>query len=64
MLDPNNTICVLKHDGKEVGRIAATAKNASQYINGLASHYGELKMEYVEDATSAMIDRMVRGTNR
>lgn len=48
-LNPYKTTCVCKFQGREVGRIAATAPNAADYIQGLASHYGELQVEYVED---------------
>lgn len=63
-LDPHKVICVCKHNGKEVGRIAATAKNAEEYISTLASHYGSLQVEYVEDATAAMVSQMLSGGNR
>lgn len=39
-LEPSKTVCVVKHEGKEVGRIAASAKNASDYIQELALHCG------------------------
>lgn len=51
-LDPYKTDCVCKHEGREVGRIAATAPNAETYITALASEYGELQIEYVERDTS------------
>lgn len=49
-LDPNKTILVCKDkNGKEVGRIPATAKNAQEYIKELGLSYKELKVEYEED---------------
>lgn len=57
-LNPYNVICVCKHKGKEVGRIAAAAQNASEYINGLASYYKEITVDYVEDKTAAMISQL------
>ena len=62
MLNPNTTMCVAKFKGKEVGRVAATAANASQYLQELASAYGELEVDYVEDQHTAMVDRMIRGS--
>lgn len=58
-LDPSNTIIIAKHKGREVGRIAATARNASQYLQELASHYGELTCDYEENKDAAMISRML-----
>jgi hypothetical protein len=62
MLNPANTICVVRTpDGKEVGRIAATAKNASEYLQTLATTYKECQVTYEEDADAAMISRMLSG---
>lgn len=59
-IDPNNAICVIKHNGREVGRIAATARNASAYIQTLASHYKDgVTVDYEEDKDAAMIARML-----
>ncbi len=55
MLDPNKTICVCKHNGKEVGRIPATAPNTLVYIQELASHYGDLQVDYEEDPTGGLL---------
>ena len=60
-LDPQKTVCVVRHKGKEVGRVAASARNATEYINALGREYGDLNVEYVEDETYAMVDRLVRG---
>jgi hypothetical protein len=57
-LDPYKVMCVCKHNGKEVGRIAAAAKNAEAYMTELTRHYGSLQVEYVEDSTAAMISQM------
>lgn len=58
-LDPNKTICVVKHKGREVGRIPATAK-AEAYITELARHYGDVEVEYVEDESVSKIDTIAR----
>jgi hypothetical protein len=42
-LDPHKTILILKHDGKEVGRVAATAPNANEYMEELGRHYKEIQ---------------------
>lgn len=47
-LDPQKVVCVVKRNGKEVGRIPATSTIASSYIEGLA-HGGSLTVDYVED---------------
>lgn len=61
-LDPSRVICVIKHNGREVGRVAATAPNASAYIQEMATAYGGCQVEYVEDADAAMISRMLSGS--
>ena len=48
-----------KHEGREVGRVAATASNAEAYMTELARHYGHLDVEYIEDADAATISRML-----
>ncbi len=58
-LNPNNTICVLKHDGREVGRVAATAKHAQEYIKTMTEFYDKIEIEYVEDSMAASISRML-----
>jgi hypothetical protein len=64
-MDPHKTVCVCKDkNGKEVGRIAASARNAPDYIQELASHYGEMTVEYVEDATYAMVSQLFSGGRR
>lgn len=60
-LNPANTICVAYKDGKEVGRIAATAKNAAQYLDDLAKHHGGIEVQYEENADDAMVGRMISG---
>ncbi len=59
-LDPHKTICVCKHDGKEVGRIPATAPNAPDYIQELMLLYGSLQVEYEEDTTGGLM-AMIHG---
>lgn len=55
-------MCVLKDStGKEVGRVAATASNASTYMETLTRHYGTLNVTYEQDADAAMISRMLSG---
>lgn len=46
MMNPQTTVLVVKREGKELGRIAATAKNAMAYVESFAP----CKVEYVEDA--------------
>lgn len=49
-LDPYRTTCICRDaSGKEVGRVSATAQNASRYMETLVQHYGEISVEYVED---------------
>lgn len=55
-LDPKKTICIIKHNGKEVGRIPATARNASAYINELVLNYKTgVTMEHVEDENAELL---------
>ena len=54
-LDPYKTILVAKHNGREVGRIAATARNASAYLETLARQYGGLQVEAEEDETAGLL---------
>lgn len=58
-MNPHSVICVCKHNGKEVGRIAATAPNAEAYMTELLRCYGGLQVEYIEDPDAAMISRML-----
>lgn len=57
MLDPYKTICVVKHDGKEVGRVPLKAPRSQDYIAELVRHYGKVNVEYEydEDGLLAMI---------
>lgn len=59
-LNPYSVMCIVKHDGKEVGRVAATAHNAEVYLTEMAQQYGSINVDYVEDSTAARIDRMIR----
>ncbi len=54
MLDPHKTILVCKHDGKEVGRVRATAPNAEAYQVELVRHYGHIEVDYEEDPTAGL----------
>lgn len=55
-LRPEHTMLICKNkDGREVGRIPAAAPNASAYMQELASHYGELKIEYEEDRNAGLL---------
>lgn len=45
-LDPHKTILVLRHKGREVGRIPATADNANDYLAEMAVTYKELTVDY------------------
>lgn len=60
-LNPDTTICIVKHNGREVGRIAATAPNSSEYINELVRHYKTgVTVDYEENATEASLSRLFR----
>jgi len=53
--DPYKTILVCRHNGKEVGRIPATAHNAEAYMTELAKHYGGLEVDYVKDENAGLL---------
>ena len=58
-LDPHSTVLVVKNtDGREVGRIAATAPNANTYLQELARTYKKISVDYVQDEDYAMVSRM------
>lgn len=57
-MNPYKTMCVVKHNGKEVGRIAATAPNAAAYIDELAAHYKEVTVDYVYDEHAGMLGEL------
>lgn len=59
-LNPYSVMCVITHEGKEVGRIAAAAHNAEAYLTDMTKRYGSISVEYVEDSNAAMIDQMIR----
>ena len=54
-LDPYKTILVVKHKGKEVGRIPAMADNASDYLNEIAQVYKEITVDYEKDPTDGLL---------
>ncbi len=55
MLDPHKTILVVKHKGREVGRIPATAPNAIAYIDSLTQFYKSLEIDYEPDTTDGLL---------
>ena len=55
LLSPYKTILVLKCNGREVGRIPAIADNVNNYIQAMASLYGELQIDYVPDKTGGLL---------
>lgn len=59
-LDPYKTILVLKHNGKEVGRIPATAPNANTYITELVRFYGACQIDYEPDETEGLFAMLCR----
>lgn len=63
-LNPYSVMCVITHDGKEVGRVAAAAHNAEAYLTDMAKRHGSISVEYVEDSTAAMIDQMIRSPRK
>lgn len=59
-MDPQNTICVIRNNaGEELGRIAATASNASEYINTLIQRARGGTVSCEEDKDAAMISRLI-----
>lgn len=63
-VNPYDVMCVIKHEGKEVGRIAASAPNASDYIDRLVSRYGHLTVDYEQNPTEAMVSRLFRAPTK
>lgn len=57
--DPRKTMLVIRYNGKEVGRIAATARNADDYIMELGRHYNDLEIDYVYDEYAGTIADML-----
>ena len=62
MQDPNKTICVVKHEGKEVDRIPASADNASDYITELAKHYGDVQVDYEHNEDAGVFGHAILPT--
>jgi hypothetical protein len=58
-MDPYRTICVLYVKGKEVGRIPATAKNATAYIDEMTRLHvtpgTSMEVKYEEDPTGGLL---------
>lgn len=59
-LDPCKTIRVVTHDGKEVGRIPASAPNAEAYITELIHHYSRCKINYEPDTSGGLWAMMLQ----
>lgn len=59
MEDPQGIVLVLKHEGREVERKAATAQGVEAWIQELTRHYGQLEIEYVSDKDAAMVSRLL-----
>ena len=57
---PERTILVCKHNGKEVGRIPATAPNAAKYCEELARHYKEMTVDYEHDDNAGLLAMLHR----
>lgn len=55
VLDPHKTILVVKHHGREVGRIPATVPNAEQYLTEMARMYGDCAVDYEPDPTRGLL---------
>jgi hypothetical protein len=54
-LAKENTICVCRVDGKEVGRIPASAPNADAYISELARHHKTMTVDYEQDRNAWLL---------
>lgn len=55
MMNPQTTVLVIKRDGREIGRVAATAKNAMAYVES----HTPCEVEYVEDAAFCEAAKML-----
>ena len=62
-MQPEHTILVLKHNGKEVGRIPATAPNAVAYCDEIGRHYKEVQIEYEYNQDAGLL-AMLLGPRR
>jgi hypothetical protein len=58
-MDPQRVVCVVMHNGKEVGRVRAAAPHAERYITGLVEHYHSLQVEYVEVSSDVISTMML-----
>lgn len=54
-MDPYKTILVVKHKGKEVGRIPAMASNVNDYLSNMAMLYKGGTVEYEKDPTDGLL---------
>ena len=52
---PEQTILVCRHNGREVGRIPATARTAEIYLEEMALHYKHMVVEYEYDENADLI---------
>ena len=67
--DPRDLMCVCKHDGVEVGRIAAAAPSAVRYIRERQRLFGTISVDLVFNAEQAhlslwiarMLDQLMKG---
>lgn len=53
--DPYKTTLVVKHNGKEIGRIPAAAANREQQLVSLKKLYGSLEIEEIDDPDAGML---------
>ena len=57
-LQPDETICVCYNaQGREVGRIPATARNVNGYMAGLARKHGTIEVKHEKDVDNAIMAR-------
>ena len=52
---PEKTILVCKHNGREVGRIPASAPTAEAYCEELRLHYKDMTVDYVHDKNAELL---------
>lgn len=55
MMDPHKTMLVIKHEGREVGRISATAKNVQAYLEELARFYNGIEIDCIPDENAEFL---------
>lgn len=57
-LDPNKTMLIVKHQGRKVGQVPATATRAEAYLADLTRQYGSIEIDYQEDDTLELLGGM------